>query len=186
MYPATQTRAGYGNHYTILGELYDANPRHKDPIDNLFDDGPARACGSFFYGSNGFTCSGAGGGGWFGGGSEYAFNGGGGSSFVNTSINYNGEDVPIEDANYLTGGNAKYDSTEAAPYLVNGRVLIRLDGATPKMAVVMQEAANEEGSKDHLDDNDVYGQAVTLNKGEDVSSTTVNILPSCIITLVTL
>ena len=173
VYPATQTRAGYGNHYTILGELYDANPRHKDPIDNLFDDGPARACGSFFYGSNGFTCSGAGGGGWFGGGGEYAFNGGGGSSFVNTSITYNGKNVPIEDANYLTGGNAKYDSTEAAPYLVNGRVLIRLDGATPKMAVVMQEAANEEGSKDHLDDNDVYGQAVTLNKGEDVSSTTV-------------
>ena len=172
-YPATQTRAGYGNHYTILGELYDANPRHKDPIDNLFDDGPARSCGSFFYGAGGFTCSGAGGGGWFGGGSEYAFNGGGGSSFVNTSINYNGEDVPIEDANYLTGGNAKYDSTEAAPYLVNGRVLIRLDGATPKMAVVMQEAANEDGSKDHLDNNDVYGQAVTLNKGEDVSSTTV-------------
>ena len=173
VYPATQTRAGYGNHYTILGELYDANPRHKDPIDNLFSDGPARACGSFFYGSNGFTCSGAGGGGWFGGGGEYAFNGGGGSSFVNTSITYNGKNVPIEDANYLTGGNAKYDSTEAAPYLVNGRVLIRLDGATPKMAVVMQEAANEEGSKDHLDDNDVYGQAVTLNKGEDVSSTTV-------------
>ena len=173
VYPATQTRAGYGNHYTILGELYDANPRHKDPIDNLFDDGPARACGSFFYGSNGFTCSGAGGGGWFGGGGDYAYNGGGGSSFVNTSITYNGKNVPIEDANYLTGGNAKYDSTEAAPYLVNGRVLIRLDGATPKMAVVMQEAANEEGSKDHLDDNDVYGQAVTLNKGEDVSSTTV-------------
>ena len=172
-YPATQTRAGYGNHYTILGELYDANPRNKDPIDNLFDDGPARACGSFFYGSNGFTCSGAGGGGWFGGGSEYAFNGGGGSSFVNTSINYNGEDVPIEDANYLTGGNAKYDSTESAPYLVNGRVLIRLDGATPKMAVVMQEAANEEGSRDHVDNNDVYGQAVTLNKGQDVSNTTV-------------
>ena len=173
VYPATQTRAGYGNHYTILGELYDANPRHKDPIDNLFDDGPARACGSFFYGSNGFTCSGAGGGGWFGGGGDYAYNGGGGSSFVNTSITYNEKNVPIEDANYLTGGNAKYDSTEAAPYLVNGRVLIRLDGATPKMAVVMQEAANEEGSKDHLDDNDVYGQAVTLNKGEDVSSTTV-------------
>ena len=173
VYPATQTRAGYGNHYTILGELYDANPRHKDPIDNLFDDGPARACGSFFYGSNGFTCSGAGGGGWFGGGGDYAYNGGGGSSFVNTSITYNGKNVPIEDANYLTGGNAKYDSTKAAPYLVNGRVLIRLDGATPKMAVVMQEAANEEGSKDHLDDNDVYGQAVTLNKGEDVSSTTV-------------
>ena len=172
-YPATQTRAGYGNHYTILGELYDANPRNKDPIDNLFDDGPARSCGSFFYGAGGFTCSGAGGGGWFGGGSEYAFNGGGGSSFVNTSITYNGENVPIEDANYLTGGNAKYDSTESAPYLVNGRVLIRLDGATPKMAVVMQEAANEEGSRDHIDDNDVYGQAVTLNKGQDVSSTTV-------------
>ena len=43
VYPATQTRAGYGNHYTIHGELYDANPRHKDPIDNLFDDGPERA-----------------------------------------------------------------------------------------------------------------------------------------------
>ena len=172
-YPATQTRAGYGNHYTILGELYDANPRNKDPIDNLFDDGPARSCGSFFYGAGGFTCSGAGGGGWFGGGSEYAFNGGGGSSFVNTSINYNGEDVPIEDANYLTGGNAKYDSTESAPYLVNGRVLIRLDGATPKMAVVMQEAANEEGSRDHVDVDDIYGQAATLNKGQDVANTTV-------------
>ena len=172
-YPATQTRAGYGNHYTILGELYDANPRHIDPIDNLFDDGPARSCGSFFYGAGGFTCSGAGGGGWFGGGSEYAFNGGGGSSFVNTSINYNGENVPIEDANYLTGGNAKYDSTESAPYLVNGRVLIRLDGATPKMAVVMQEAANEEGSRDHVDADDIYGQVATLNKGQDVANTTV-------------
>ncbi len=173
VYPATQTRAGYGNHYTILGELYDSNPHHKNPVDNLFSDGPARACGSFFYGSNGFTCSGAGGGGWFGGGGDYAFNGGGGSSFVNTSITYNGQSVAIEDANYLTGGNAKYDSTEAAPYLVNGRVIIRMDGATPKMAIVMQEAANEEGSRDHIDNNDVYGQAVTLNKGQDVSSTTV-------------
>ena len=122
VYPATQTRAGYGNHYTILGELYDANPRHKAPIDNLFDDGPARACGSFFYGSNGFTCSGAGGGGWFGGGGDYAYNGGGGSSFVNTSVQYNGEKLEITDANYAVGGNAKYDSTESAPYFVIGRV----------------------------------------------------------------
>ena len=173
VYPATQTRAGYGNHYTILGELYDSNPHHKNPVDNLFSDGPARACGSFFYGSNGFTCSGAGGGGWFGGGGDYAFNGGGGSSFVNTSITYKGESVAIEDANYLTGGNAKFDSTESAPYLVDGRVIIRMDGATPKMAVVMQEAANEEGSKDHIDADDIYGQAVTLNKGQDVASTTV-------------
>ena len=173
VYPATQTRAGYGNHYTILGELYDANPRHKDPIDNLFDDGPARACGSFFYGSNGFTCSGAGGGGWFGGGGDYAYNGGGGSSFVNTSVQYNGEKLEITDANYTVGGNAKYDSTESAPYLVNGRVLIRLDGVLPKMAVVMQEAANEEGSKDHIEPNDVYGQKAMITKGDNIAKDTV-------------
>lgn len=173
VYPATQTRAGFGYHYTVLGELYDANPAHRDPVDFLFDDGQARNYGSFFYGANGITCSGAGGGGWFGGGTDYAFSGGGGSSFVNTSVTIDGEQVEVKDADYEVGGNMKYDSTETAPYLVNGRVLIRLDGATPKMAVVMQEAANEEGSKDHLDDNDVYGQAVTLNKGEDVSSTTV-------------
>lgn len=31
VYPATQTRAGFGYHYTILGELYDANPANRDP-----------------------------------------------------------------------------------------------------------------------------------------------------------
>ena len=79
VYPATQTRAGFGYHYTILGELYDANPANRDPVSLLFDDGQARNYGSFFYGANGITCSGAGGGGWFGGGTDYAFSGGGGS-----------------------------------------------------------------------------------------------------------
>mgnify|MGYP000606354573 FL=1 len=139
----------------------------------MFDDGPARACGSFFYGSNGFTCSGAGGGGWFGGGGDYAYNGGGGSSFVNTSVQYNGEKLEITDANYAVGGNAKYDFTESAPYLVNGRVLIRLDGVLPKMAVVMQEAANEEGSKDHIEPNDVYGQKAMITKGDNIAKDTV-------------
>lgn len=92
---------------------------------------------------------------------------------MNTSITYKGQSVAIEDANYLTGGNAKYDSTESAPYLVNGRVIIRMDGATPKMAVVMQEAANEEGSKDHVDSNDVYGQLVTAGRGSDIVNDTV-------------
>ena len=73
VYPATQTRAGFGYHYTILGELYDANPANRDPVSLLFDDGQARNYGSFFYGANGITCSGAGGGGWFGGGTDYAF-----------------------------------------------------------------------------------------------------------------
>lgn len=49
VYPATQTRAGFGYHYTVLGELYDANPAHRDPVDFLFDDGQARNYGSFFY-----------------------------------------------------------------------------------------------------------------------------------------
>lgn len=62
VYPATQTRAGFGYHYTILGELYDANPANRDPVSLLFDDGQARNYGSFFYGANGITCSGAGGG----------------------------------------------------------------------------------------------------------------------------
>src|SRR5699024_8299695 len=29
LYPATQTRAGYGYHYSINGELYDPNPANK-------------------------------------------------------------------------------------------------------------------------------------------------------------
>ena len=41
------------------------------------------------------------------------------------------------------------------------------------MAVVMQEAANEEGSRDHVDADDIYGQVATLNKGQDVANTTV-------------
>ena len=48
-----------------------------------------------------------------------------------------------------------------------------MDGATPKMAVVMQEAANEEGSKDHVDSNDVYGQLVTAGRGSDIVNDTV-------------
>lgn len=47
VYPATQTRAGFGYHYTILGELYDANPANRDPVSLLFDDGQARNYGSF-------------------------------------------------------------------------------------------------------------------------------------------
>lgn len=173
VYPATQTRAGFGYHYTVLGELYDANPAHRDPVDFLFDDGQARNYGSFFYGANGITCSGAGGGGWFGGGTDYAFSGGGGSSFVNTSVTIDGEQVEVKDADYEVGGNMKYDSTETAPYLVNGRVLIHMVGTTPKMKTIMMEAQNEDISSSHVDDADVYGQKAYLNKGQDVASTTI-------------
>lgn len=173
VYPATQTRAGFGYHYTILGELYDANPANRDPVSLLFDDGQARNYGSFFYGANGITCSGAGGGGWFGGGTDYAFSGGGGSSFVNTSVTIDGKQVEVKDADYEVGGNMKYDSTNSAPYLINGRVLIHMVGTTPKMKTIMMEAQNEDISSSHVDDADVYGQKAYLNKGQDVASTTI-------------
>lgn len=173
VYPATQTRAGFGYHYTILGELYDANPANRDPVSLLFDDGQARNYGSFFYGANGITCSGAGGGGWFGGGTDYAFSGGGGSSFVNTSVTIDGKQVEVKDADYEVGGNMKYDSTNSAPYLINGRVLIHTVGTTPKMKTIMMEAQNEDISSSHVDDADVYGQKAYLNKGQDVASTTI-------------
>ena len=67
LYPATQTRAGYGYHYSINGELYDPNPANKDPIEYLYPEREARNWGSFFFGSNAMACTGAGGGGWFGG-----------------------------------------------------------------------------------------------------------------------
>lgn len=173
VYPATQTRAGFGYHYTILGELYYANPANRDPVSLLFDDGQARNYGSFFYGANGITCSGAGGGGWFGGGTDYAFSGGGGSSFVNTSVTIDGKQVEVKDADYEVGGNMKYDSTNSAPYLINGRVLIHMVGTTPKMKTIMMEAQNEDISSSHVDDADVYGQKAYLNKGQDVASTTI-------------
>lgn len=173
VYPATQTRAGFGYHYTILGELYDANPANRDPVSLLFDDGQARNYGSFFYGANGITCSGAGGGGWFGGGTDYAFSGGGGSSFVNTSVTIDGKQVEVKDADYEVGGNMKYDSTNSAPYLINGRVLIHMVGTTPKMKTIMIEAQNEDISSSHVDDADIYGQKAYLNKGQDVASTTI-------------
>lgn len=173
VYPATQTRAGFGYHYTILGELYDANPANRDPVSLLFDDGQARNYGSFFYGANGITCSGAGGGGWFGGGTDYAFSGGGGSSFVNTSVTIDGKQVEVKDADYEVGGNMKYDSTNSAPYLINGRVLIHMVGTTPKMKTIMMEAQNEDISSSHVDDADIYGQKAYLNKGQDVASTTI-------------
>lgn len=173
VYPATQTRAGFGYHYTILGELYDANSANRDPVSLLFDDGQARNYGSFFYGANGITCSGAGGGGWFGGGTDYAFSGGGGSSFVNTSVTIDGKQVEVKDADYEVGGNMKYDSTNSAPYLINGRVLIHMVGTTPKMKTIMMEAQNEDISSSHVDDADVYGQKAYLNKGQDVASTTI-------------
>lgn len=173
VYPATQTRAGFGYHYTILGELYDANPANRDPVSLLFDDGQARNYGSFLYGANGITCSGAGGGGWFGGGTDYAFSGGGGSSFVNTSVTIDGKQVEVKDADYEVGGNMKYDSTNSAPYLINGRVLIHMVGTTPKMKTIMMEAQNEDISSSHVDDADVYGQKAYLNKGQDVASTTI-------------
>lgn len=173
VYPATQTRAGFGYHYTILGELYDANPANRDPVSLLFDDGQARNYGSFFYGANGIACSGAGGGGWFGGGTDYAFSGGGGSSFVNTSVTIDGKQVEVKDADYEVGGNMKYDSTNSAPYLINGRVLIHMVGTTPKMKTIMMEAQNEDISSSHVDDADVYGQKAYLNKGQDVASTTI-------------
>lgn len=173
VYSATQTRAGFGYHYTILGELYDANPANRDPVSLLFDDGQARNYGSFFYGANGITCSGAGGGGWFGGGTDYAFSGGGGSSFVNTSVTIDGKQVEVKDADYEVGGNMKYDSTNSAPYLINGRVLIHMVGTTPKMKTIMMEAQNEDISSSHVDDADIYGQKAYLNKGQDVASTTI-------------
>lgn len=173
VYPATQTRAGFGYHYTILGELYDANPANRDPVSLLFNDGQARNYGSFFYGANGITCSGAGGGGWFGGGTDYAFSGGGGSSFVNTSVTIDGKQVEVKDADYEVGGNMKYDSTNSAPYLINGRVLIHMVGTTPKMKTIMMEAQNEDISSSHVDDADIYGQKAYLNKGQDIASTTI-------------
>lgn len=174
IYPATQTRAGYGLHYSINGELYDPNPANKDPIELLYPEREARNWGSFFFGSNAMACTGAGGGGWFGGGTDYAMDGGGGSSYIGTSITMNdGTEVTITDPETVAGANVKYDNTKSSPFYVNGRVLIRLAGETPELDIVLQEAANEEGSCDHLDANDIYGQAVKLNKGEDVASDTV-------------
>ena len=172
VYPATQTRAGFGYHYTVLGELYDANPAHRDPVDFLFDDGQARNYGSFFYGANGITCSGAGGGGWFGGGTDYAFSGGGGSSFVNTSVTIDGEQVEVKDADYEVGGNMKYDSTETAPYLVNGRVIIKMVGEIPKLKSVMMPAQSEDISAGNIDEKDGFGQKAILSPGQGSANKT--------------
>lgn len=174
LWPATQTRAGYGYHYSINGELYDPNPANKDPIEYLYPEREARNWGSFFFGSNAMACTGAGGGGWFGGGTDYAMDGGGGSSYIGTSLtNADGSEMTIENAQTVAGGNVKYDNTKPTPFEVNGRVIIRLDGVTPDLQVNLQEAATEEGSKDHIDPDDIYGQKVKLNKGEDVASETV-------------
>ena len=56
----------------------------------------------------------------------------------------------------------KYDSTNSAPYLINGRVLIHMVGTTPKMKTIMMEAQNEDISSSHVDDADVYGQKAYL------------------------
>lgn len=174
IYPATQTRAGYGLHYSILGELYDPNPANKDPIEYLYPEREARNWGSFFFGSNAMACTGAGGGGWFGGGTDYSFDGGGGSSYIGTSVQApDGSTVTITDPETVSGGNIKYDSTKTSPFYVNGRVLIRLDGETPAMHVILQEAANEEGSKNNIDPTDEYGQKVTLDFGQDIANKTV-------------
>ena len=84
-----------------------------------------------------------------------------------------GKQVEVKDADYEVGGNMKYDSTNSAPYLINGRVLIHMVGTTPKMKTIMMEAQNEDISSSHVDDADVYGQKAYLNKGQDVASTTI-------------
>ena len=38
----------------------------------------------------------------------------------------------------------KYDSTETAPYLVNGRIIIKMVGETPKLKSVMMPAQSED------------------------------------------
>lgn len=138
LWPATQTRAGYGYHYSINGELYDPNPANRDPVDMLWPEREARNWGSFFFGANAMACTGAGGGGWFGGGTDYSFDGGGGSSYIGTSVSaQDGTTVTIKDGTTTAGGNIRYDSTKSSPFYVNGRVLIRLkDGSADMYAVL--------------------------------------------------
>lgn len=176
IWPATQTRAGYGLHYSINGELYDPNPANKDPIEYLYPEREARNWGSFFYGANAIACTGAGGGGWFGGGIDYAFDGGGGSSYIGTSITtQDGTEVTISNPQTVAGANVKYDNTKSSPFYVNGRVLIRLKDGQAQIAAVLQKAADEDISVSHQDSilGDEYGQSVFFNSGVPTSSETV-------------
>lgn len=176
IWPATQTRAGYGLHYSILGNLYDPNPANKDPIELLYPEREARNWGSFFFGSNAMACTGAGGGGWFGGGTDYSFDGGGGSSYIGTSLtNEDGSIMTISDSETVAGANVKYDNTKSSPFYVNGRVIIRLKDGQAQMYSELQEAANEEISSEHLDTitNDKFGQGVRFPQGVTESDETV-------------
>lgn len=176
IYPATQTRAGYGYHYSINGELYDPNPANKDPIELLYPEREARNWGSFFFGANAIACTGAGGGGWFGGGIDYAFDGGGGSSYIGTSITMDdGTEVTITDPETVAGANVKYDNTKSSPFYVNGRVLIKLKDGQAQISSFLQKAEDEDISKEHPDDitGDIFGQGVVFPKGETESEETV-------------
>ena len=176
IWPATQTRAGYGLHYSILGNLYDPNPANKDPIELLYPEREARNWGSFFFGSNAMACTGAGGGGWFGGGTDYSFDGGGGSSYIGTKLTApDGTVMNITDAETVTGANVKYDDTKSSPFYVNGRVLIRLKDGEAKINAILQKAADEDISKEHIDTitGDEYGQGVTFPVNVTESNETV-------------
>lgn len=176
LWPATQTRAGYGYHYSINGELYDPNPANRDPVDMLWPEREARNWGSFFFGANAMACTGAGGGGWFGGGTDYSFDGGGGSSYIGTSVSaQDGTTVTIKDGTTTTGGNIRYDSTKSSPFYVNGRVLIRLKDGNADMYAVLQKAADEDVSRNHPDtvNNDEYGQGVVMQPSQTVANETV-------------
>lgn len=103
---ATQTSAGYGAYGTLNG---------------LQDDNYYRTTtyGTFFYGSNGMTCSGAGGGGWFGGGMCYYVGGSGASSYLGT-------EAGLYDADTIIGGNIENIHDAANPWHVNGKVRIKI------------------------------------------------------------
>lgn len=176
IWPATQTRAGYGYHYSINGELYDPNPANQDPIELLWPEREARNWGSFFFGSNAMACTGAGGGGWFGGGTDYSFDGGGGSSYIGTSVQApDGSTVKITNGVTESGANARYDNTKSAPFYVNGRVLIRLKNGGADLYAELQKAASEDVSKNTPDtvNNDEYGQGVTMQPSAQISNQTV-------------
>ena len=177
LYPATQTRAGYGYHYSINGELYDPNPANKDPIEYLYPEREARNWGSFFFGSNAMACTGAGGGGWFGGGTDYAMDGGGGSSYIGTSVlTADGTtEVTITDPETVAGANIKYDNTKTSPFYVNGRVLIKLKDGQAQIASVLQKAADEDISSSHIESiiGDEYGQTVLFSSTSSTSNETV-------------
>jgi len=105
---ATQTAPGNGN------------PSGYGLINGVFLNTKTTSRGTFFFGADGLSCSGAAGGGWFGGGICYTCGGSGSSSYI-------GEQAGLYDGVAEAGGNIENISDQSMPYDVHGKVIIKCE-----------------------------------------------------------